>query len=92
MDLVDRVALLIRPKEPYWAWARARDEKAAAHVETTRERHVTVYLAETQDHKKQRLESVVVRHYEAIFAQELNSWHRREDDWPAPRTLAMFHE
>jgi hypothetical protein len=90
MKDVDRVALMVRAKEPYWAWARSLDAKAPAHERAVRDDHETVYLAEVID--DEALETVVEEHYEEIFTQELNSWYRREREWPSPRTLAMFRD
>jgi hypothetical protein len=33
---------------------------------------------------------IVQPYFKAIFEEELNSWHRRESDWPSSRTYATL--
>ena len=36
------------------------------------------------------IRAIVRPHFEAIFEDELASWHTRERDWPAQRDLPTF--
>jgi hypothetical protein len=46
MDLIDRVAIIVHPKEPYLAWARSIEEDAPP-VEVRANDFGTFYLTET---------------------------------------------
>jgi len=89
MKTINRVAMIVRPKEPFLAWARSLDADAPAAVAAAGD-PCSVYLADAAEDETP--EVVVARHYRAIFDEELTSWHTRTNDWPSSRTLARFHE
>ncbi len=37
-------------------------------------------------------DKVIRRHYVEIFEEQLHSWHRIKNRWPASRSLRMFRE
>lgn len=92
MRLVKRAAITVTPKQPYIDWANSLDEAGVQIGEDFQpERHV--YLIGDVSEVFPFDRDVIVRPYfEAIFEEELNGWHRRVSDWPAPRTFELFLE
>jgi len=90
MRLVKRAAITVTPKQPYIDWANSLDEDGVKIGEDFfPERRV--YLIGDVSLVIPFDRDVIVRPYfKAIFDEELNSWHRREGDWPAPRTYEPF--
>ena len=44
-----------------------------------------IYLVDDLPEGSLDLEALLEPYYEAIFEEELNAWHRREEDWPQRR-------
>jgi len=87
MEYPDRLALLIRRRQPYIDWANSLDDGGPTYdLKTNRP---TTYLidemADTSDLKK-----VLRRYWRDIFEEELNSWMRDPDAWPQRRTYSVF--
>lgn len=89
MRTINRIGIAVTPREPYLAWARSIDDRAAS-LEVTAEQFTSIYLVEASDEFEP--ERVIRKHYAAIFKEQLNSWHRDETAWPRRRTEATFHE
>jgi hypothetical protein len=89
MKLVNRMAIVVRPKEPYCAWARSLDAEAPTGCMAVGA-FCNVYLVDEGD--IQHPEKVLRRHYADIFVEMLASWYRDESTWPARRTLTLFQE
>jgi hypothetical protein len=88
MKLVNRMALVVTAKEPYYAWARSleadspidrREAGAFSHV----------YLLD-EPTVSPNLEKILRRHYEYLFEVELYQWMRTEEVWPKERTWEQF--
>jgi hypothetical protein len=88
MEMINRVAVLVRPKEPYLAWARQLDEEGPSIHEMAIEDLSAVYLMESADDP----EPILRRRFGIIFEEQLESWHRIPGDWPLRRTYDMFRE
>jgi hypothetical protein len=90
MRLVKRAAITVTPKQPYIDWANGLDEDGVKIGEDFQPER-RVYLIEDVSYVIPFERDVIVRPYfKAIFDEELNSWHRRESDWPAPCTYETF--
>jgi hypothetical protein len=88
MKWVNRMAVVVRPKEPYYAWARSLE--ADATIDGMRSRDLAeVYLVDQRDGENP--EKVLQRCWQEIFEQQLYGWRRVDTCWPQRRTLAMFH-
>lgn len=86
MTCINRVAFLVRAKEPYFTWARTvEDDSTIEESEHT----PTVYLAESDEDKAADMD-LVKKHFERIFEEELESWWTDTNSWPQPRTWEMF--
>ena len=91
MRRVKRTALRIKPKQRYIEWANALDEDGVKiGVDFMPEGRI--YLVEDSTDFELDIEAMVKPHFETIFEEELNNWHRVESDWPSKRDLAMFGE
>ena len=87
MEYVDRMALLVRPKQPYIEWANSFDGGGPQYEST--QHSAKIYLidevTDPSDVKK-----VVRRYWRDIFEEELNAWMRTPEVWPNRRTLGVF--
>jgi hypothetical protein len=90
MRLVKRAAITVTPNQPYIDWANAIDEDGVKIGEDVwPERHV--YLIGDVSDVIPFVRDVIVRPYfKTIFEEELNSWHRREREWPPRCTYDTF--
>jgi hypothetical protein len=89
MRTVNRVAVVVSPREPFRAWARSLED-ASPIDELPLADLTTVYLAEAEEPVE--AESVIRRHFAAIFEEQLVGWHRVASAWPTPRTYVLFRE
>jgi hypothetical protein len=87
--LVQRAAITLTLQQPYIDWANSLDDDGVIFgVDFWPEKHI--YLVEaTGDHLLDK-EAIIRPYYQTIFEEELNSWHRRESDWPAQRDFKTF--
>jgi hypothetical protein len=84
--MLNRTALIVRPKEPLIEWARSLDTDGVL-PSTAGEQ--TVYLVPDFDDDR-GFERVLKQVWSEIFERELEGWYVDEAVWPARRTLAMF--
>jgi hypothetical protein len=90
MNDVNRMAIVLRPKEPYFAWARSLEADSPIELRTDSE-VAKVFLVD-QRGDGQDLEKLLHRYYPAIFAEYLYRWWHAEEVWPKQRTWAVFQE
>ena len=84
--MLNRAALIVRPKQPYLDWAAGVDEEGQV---PDSEGDQTVYLIpEFENDEEAR--SVLTRVCEEVFERELEAWHADESAWPHQRDLATF--
>jgi len=89
MRRVKRTAISLKPKQPYIQWANGLDEDGVKiGIDFTPEENV--YLLPDNEDQQYDLETLLAPYYQAIFEEELGSWHRVEADWPARRDLTTF--
>jgi hypothetical protein len=88
---VKRTALVIKPKQPYIQWANSLDEDGVK-LGVDFEMEGRVYLVDNASGFDLDVEATVAPHFEFIFEEELNAWHRVESDWPARRDFDTFLE
>jgi hypothetical protein len=85
--MLNRAALIVRPAEPYLAWARALDPELVPDPADEQ----TVYLVRELDEATEA-DDILEEVYEAVFEEELAGWCEDESLWPSPRTLDVFRE
>jgi hypothetical protein len=91
MNLANRAALTIIPKQPYAEWANSVDDQEpklsleSPHVE------YTVYLIGNVANDR-GVAAALKEHYAEIFEEELAVWMQDEKTWPKNRDYRMFRE
>lgn len=86
--MLNRAALIVRPKQPYLDWAAQLDDSG---ITPDVKGEQTVYLIpefEDGEHAKRILKRV----FSEVFERELFEWHTDESAWPPNRTLRLFQE
>lgn len=83
MKMVNRSALIIRPKEPYIRWAAGLDEQSRRLAQGLEET-VSVYLLPTYEMNSE-IEPLLRRFAKTVFEAELDAWHTDPSDWPKRR-------
>ena len=86
--MLNRAALILRPKQPFLDWARALDDSGLV---PDREGEQTVYLIRSCDSEGEAGD-MLQDHYSEFFERELWAWHTDPTDWPTNRTFTTFCE
>ena len=86
--MLNRAALIVRPKQPFLDWAASRDDSGLAQAVAD---EPTGYLIpEFESDEDGRL---VLKHvYAEIFERELDGWHTDPAAWPQKRDFKTFQE
>ena len=91
MKRLKRTAVIVIPKQPYIDWANSLEEGGVKiGVDYTPEH--TIYLVEDITGYMVDTVEIIKPHFEFIFEEELNSWHRLVSNWPPNRDLDTFLE
>ena len=85
---VNRIAVVVEPKEPYYAWDRALDDDGPSIDSMSRESMTSVYLIDEAENAEKSLR----RNWSWIFEEKLFSWHRDREGWPKKRTYKCFRD
>ena len=86
MHSINRAAIVIRPKAPFFDWARSLE----GGLPESAEAWTSVYLVPADE--SDQPDKIVRRCFGQIFEEQLETWHRIEDDWPTPRTFSLFQQ
>jgi hypothetical protein len=85
--MVNRIAVVIRPGQPFVEWALGLDDSGLAPGPG----EATVHLVERPDDADLRsIPAALADDWPAIFELELESWCLDPTAWPKDRTLGMF--
>ena len=84
--MLNRGAVIVRPKQPYLDWAAGLDDSAIVPDPQSEQ---TVYLIPSYEDEAEAWR-ILERVYPAIFENELFGWHTDEAAWPRGRDFAMF--
>ena len=88
---VNRTVLVVKPKQPFLAWAHSLDDESKdLTLERLREDCTAYLVPEIQYDSEQR--QVLEWCFELLFEEELEGWHTEPKDWPQDRNLEMFLE
>ena len=92
MSILNRSAVVLRPKQPYLEWTRLDDSEGLAEdvFETLRE-EPTLYLVpdwEEADEERENLDEF----WPVLFEAMLNGWVTDPVLWPTGRTRKMFED
>lgn len=89
MKMINRSAVVLRPKKPYIEWASSRD-KDPQETERIMRGQVGIYLL-PEDPTGREETPPLEGFYDRIFEYELESWRLDRSAWPEPRSLEMFY-
>lgn len=88
MNIINRAALVVRPRQPYLDWAAGLDEESAEDARDLDQR-ASVYLV-PEDPTGERDTPPLDEFVAVIFEAELAAWEEDESTWPERRDLATF--
>ena len=92
MDIVNRSAVILRPKQSYLEWTKLDDTTGIAEdVFSTMRTEPSVYLVPGWEDPKEERE-IMGEFWPALFEAMLSAWVTDEALWPADRTRKMFDE
>jgi hypothetical protein len=87
-ESIDRNAILVRPKRPFFEWVNGLYTDGGNIHEKD---ECNIYLIREMGSNEDVLQWVRT-HFDALFVNELNDWYTDEDRWPQDRTYALFTE
>jgi len=88
--MINRSAVVVRPRKPFLDWVRAVDDENAPEV-TPEELGPTLYLVPGYEDPVDA-EKVLAKVWREIFSRELEAWFTDEASWPLQRSLEQFNE
>ena len=90
-ESIDRNAIVIRPKKPFFDWVNSvfPDDEPVNEKDGKDENNI--YLVREMDSNEHILRWIQLN-FEMIFVNELNDWYAKEAKWPERRTYKMFSE
>jgi hypothetical protein len=86
--MLNRCALIVRPKKPFLDWAAQLDDSGILPDPSGEQ---TVYLIPEYESDEQA-QSILKRIYKEVFERQLDGWHTDQSAWPARRGLKTFYE
>jgi hypothetical protein len=92
MEMLNRSAVIVKPRQPYLEWARRDDAEGLAEsvFETLRKEPTAYLLPEYEDPSSER--EVLEEFWPVLFEAMLVGWVTDEASWPKNRTFGMFQE
>ena len=92
MDLLNRSAFILRPKQPYLEWTRQDDAEGLAEgVFEALNHEPVVYLVPGWEDPEEE-QHILREFWHALFEAMLGAWVTDETLWPEKRSLKMFRE
>ena len=86
---VNRAALIVKPKRPFFNWANSLEGPSLNPDEPLYD--PPIYLVEEVEFSPDP-GPALQKHHKAIFEHELAAWYLDETAWPPTRDLATFNE
>lgn len=86
--MLNRSALVVRPKQPFLDWAAQLDDSGLAPLADGEQ---TIYLIPEYDDDEDAVR-ILNRVFAEVFERELFAWHTDETAWPKGRNLALFQK
>ncbi|HEX8038131.1 MAG TPA: hypothetical protein VF490_03230 [Chryseosolibacter sp.] len=87
-EAINRNAILIRPKKPFFDWLNAIRKGQRPLLQEEENNIYLIREMESNEHIKKWIQ----KHFDNIFVNELNDWYTDESGWPENRTYQMFIE
>ena len=90
--VLNRSAVLLRPKQPFLDWMKQGDEQGlAAEVYADAYEDPEIYLVPEFEDAASR-DRVLARCWPRLFERMLAAWSVEESTWPPNRSLQMFQQ
>ena len=89
MALLNRSALVVKPKQPFLEWLHAADPTSQRLTLADLSRESTIYLIPECDTPAD-VEDVLYELCEAIFIEQLAGWYTDRKAWPRDRGFDAF--
>ena len=89
MKLVNKAAIVIKPKQPFINWANHFDDDGPTLSLEDARHDPDVSLVDDLENELEK-EKVVRKYYKTIFEHELEAWMTDENSWPVKRDLRTF--
>ncbi len=90
MEMLNRSAVVVRPREPYLHWAKKDDSSGVAEgVFEDLRSTPSIYLIR-EDEEVVDPNELVKRMWSEIFKAMLENWVKLPELWPSNRTKKMF--
>ncbi len=91
MEVINRAVAIIKPRQPYLAWATSLpDAPTDLTLDGLRRDCTAILLPQVDDPAE--AETFIARIYADLFEMELEAWARDRRVWPMTRTYHMFRE
>ena len=92
MDMINRSAIIVKPRKAYLEWAKQDDAEGLAEsvFESLHEEPHVYLLPEYEDPGSQQ--EILQEFWPSLFEAMLAAWLRDPDGWPQKRTIEMFQE
>ena len=87
LPTINRCAVVLKPTEAYFEWARKSPEDDPNSTETELHWENSVYLIPDME---SGFEAWLKRNFTVMFEQELDSWCTDESLWPKDRSFKTF--
>lgn len=86
--MINRSAVIVRPRKPYTNWALSLDDSGVA---PSVEGEKAIYLIPEYGDDLEAIE-MLSQCFDIIFEAELDGWHTDDSAWPKKRSFKMFRE
>jgi hypothetical protein len=89
-EMVQRSAIIIRPKQPFWDWLDGIHPGFKHHDEDDDDSPDIYLLPDFEEMKA--AETWLKKNFDLLFCTMLNDWYTDESHWVPKRTFKMFKE
>lgn len=90
MRVVNRSAIVVKPKQPLVRWIQQVDPSATVTLREIIDDHSCYLAPEVLSRREQK--EYLEQNHAAIFEQELRAWNQDRSTWPTPMTFTLFLE
>ena len=91
LDIINKAAITVIPKEPFIKSVQSTDSKAAEISDEDILSNSQVYLVDDSLDGDDP-EKLIKRNFKVIFEEELAGWYTDEEAWPKKMDLRLFKQ
>ena len=89
LDIINKAAITVIPKEPFIKWVQSTDAKAAEISDESILSYSRMYLVDDSLNGDDP-EKLIKKNFKVIFEEELAGWYTDEETWPDKMDLRLF--